>query len=212
MYADGFFGPGPLNPFSTSHDRDINPDFLMKDFENLLKRKPQDVHKRPKLGNDAANRPIQHLHLSSTKPFTALYDRFDDFEDPTYLINQVYYTDYEPDINDYHSEVTRGRDKWLQEAYRDFLQPNRVRNRNQLRASPLINNLFSDVNSPDPATNKEDLDNMTKTKQQLSEEAKELSGPKLYLLKLIEFNKIEVLEKYGFSSATLSQGDMFDDE
>ena len=28
----------------------------------------------------------------------------------------------------------------------------------------------------------------------------------------IEFNKIEVLEKYGFSSATLSQGDMFDDE
>lgn len=40
IYSDGFFGPGPLNPFSSSHDRDINPDFLMKDFENLLKRKP----------------------------------------------------------------------------------------------------------------------------------------------------------------------------
>lgn len=78
----------------------------MKDFENLLKRKPQDVHKRPKFTND---RPIQHLNLSSAKPFTALYDRFDDFDDPTYLINQVYYTDCEADINDYHSEVTRGR-------------------------------------------------------------------------------------------------------
>ena len=37
--AEGFFGPGLLNPFS-SHDKDLNDDFLMKDFENLLKRKP----------------------------------------------------------------------------------------------------------------------------------------------------------------------------
>ena len=29
------------------------------------------------------------------------------------------------------------------------------------------------------------------------------SGPKLYLLKLVEFNKIEVLEKYGFAAATV---------
>ena len=50
-YSEGFFGPGLLNPFSSlsHHDREINEDFLMKDFENLLKRKPQDVHKRPKL-------------------------------------------------------------------------------------------------------------------------------------------------------------------
>lgn len=34
----------------------------------------------------------------------------------------------------------------------------------------------------------------------------------MYLLKLIEFNKIEVLEKYGFAAATINQGDMFDDE
>ena len=40
-YSEGFFGPGLLNPFSSSHlDREINEDFLMKDFENLLKRKP----------------------------------------------------------------------------------------------------------------------------------------------------------------------------
>ena len=42
-----------------------------------------------------------------------LYDRFEDFDDPTYLINQVYYTDNEAAINDYYSEVTRGRDSWL---------------------------------------------------------------------------------------------------
>ena len=112
---NGFFSPGSLsNPFSSlnHHDREINEDFLMKDFENLLRRKPQDVHKRPKLGPDAPQ-VVSHLNLSSTKPFTALYDRFDDFDDPTYLINQVYYTDYEVDINDYHSEVTRGRQNWL---------------------------------------------------------------------------------------------------
>ena len=38
--GEGFFGPGLLNPFSSSHDKDLNDDFLMKDFENLLKRKP----------------------------------------------------------------------------------------------------------------------------------------------------------------------------
>ena len=38
-YAEGFFGPG-LNPFSFTHDKEINEDFLMTDFENLLKRKP----------------------------------------------------------------------------------------------------------------------------------------------------------------------------
>ena len=38
-YSEGFFGPG-LNPFSSAHDKDINEDFLMTDFENLLRRKP----------------------------------------------------------------------------------------------------------------------------------------------------------------------------
>ena len=138
-YSEGFFGPGLLNPFSSSHlDREINEDFLMKDFENLLKRKPQDVHKRPKLS--VPPQIVSHLNLSSTKPFTALYDRFDDFDDPTYLINQVYYTDNDADINDYHSEVTRGRQTWLQEAYRDFL-PSRHQQR---RTTPLINNLFTE--------------------------------------------------------------------
>ncbi len=37
--AEGFFGPG-LNPFSFPHDKELNEDFLMTDFENLLKRKP----------------------------------------------------------------------------------------------------------------------------------------------------------------------------
>ena len=85
--AEGFYGPGLLNPFSSSHDKDLNDDFLMKDFENLLKRKPQDVHKRAKLATDQNAPAIAHLNLSATKPFTALYDRFDDFEDGTYLIN-----------------------------------------------------------------------------------------------------------------------------
>ena len=31
-------------------------------------------------------------------------------------------------------------------------------------------------------------------------------------MKLIEFNKIDVLEKYGFTNTTANQGDMFDDE
>lgn len=35
----GFFGAN-LNPFSSANDKDINEDFLMTDFENLLKRKP----------------------------------------------------------------------------------------------------------------------------------------------------------------------------
>lgn len=38
----------------------------------------------------------------------------------------------------------------------------------------------------------------------LENEKKEIEGPKLYLLKLIEFNKIAILEKHGYSTATLS--------
>lgn len=49
--------------------------------------------------------PIAHLNL--------LYDRFEDLEDSASLIDQVYYTDSEAAINDYHSEVTRGRQNWL---------------------------------------------------------------------------------------------------
>ena len=87
--APGLFGNQKQNPFSATSSQGkelINEDFLMTDFENLLKRKPQDIHKRPKLnGNQTA--PVAHLNLSS-KPYTSsLYDRFEDFEDPTYLIN-----------------------------------------------------------------------------------------------------------------------------
>ena len=71
--------------------------------------------------NDRNNHQISHLNLASAKPFGDLYDRFDDFEDPTYLINQIYYTDSEAVLRDYHSEVTSGRQNWLQDAYRDFL-------------------------------------------------------------------------------------------
>ena len=38
-------------------------------------------------------------------------------------------------------------------------------------------------------------------------------GPKLYLLKLIEYNKIALLEKYGCAGATaLTQSEMYEDE
>ena len=210
--AEGFFGPGLLNPFSSSHDKDLNDDFLMKDFENLLKRKPQDVHKRAKLTTDQNAPAIAHLNLSATKPFTALYDRFDDFEDGTYLINQVYFTDCEAAINDYHSEVTRGRQNWLQDAYRDFL-PQQGKQR-AYRATPLINNLFN-VGTSD--TTETEAQNGQEKDAESSfglgiDNDQMLSGPKLYLLKLIEFNKIDVLEKYGFTNTTANQGDMFDDE
>lgn len=90
----------------------------------------------------------------STKPFTALYNRFEDFEDledfkdPTYLINQLYYTDHEATINDYHSEVTRGRQNWLQEAYRDFLPTSGG------KPTPLINNLFDTATLDDSEAQK----------------------------------------------------------
>ena len=61
-YQDGFFGPGLLNPFKSSHNTDLNEDFLMTDFENLLRSKPQDVHKRMKLSSDSSQ-PIAHLNL-----------------------------------------------------------------------------------------------------------------------------------------------------
>ena len=76
----------------------------MTDFENLLKSKPQDVHKRMKLASESSP-SISHMNL--------LYDRFDDLEDTTSLIDQVYYTDSEAAIGEYHSEVTRGRQNWL---------------------------------------------------------------------------------------------------
>ena len=41
----GFFGPGLLNPFGSSQDGDLKDDFLMADFEKLLRRRPQDIHK-----------------------------------------------------------------------------------------------------------------------------------------------------------------------
>ena len=84
-----------------------------------------------KLSTDAAP-PIAHLNL--------LYDRFEDLEDSASLIDQVYYTDSEAAISDYHSEVTRGRQNWLQEAYRDFLP---MLEHRSYRATPLINNLFA---------------------------------------------------------------------
>ena len=58
----------------------------MTDFENLLRSKPQDVHKRMKLSTDSSQ-PIAHLNLQSARPFADLYERFDDLEDPTYLID-----------------------------------------------------------------------------------------------------------------------------
>jgi hypothetical protein len=42
------------------------------------------------------------------------------------------------------------------------------------------------------------------TATQSSEEESYPQGPKLYLLKLIEFNKIAVLEKYGLSAANIN--------
>lgn len=66
-----------------------------------------------------------------------MFDHIEEFEDPTYLINQLYYTDSEKAINSYLSEVTRGRQNWLQDAYRDFL-PEHFQ-----RRGVKINNLMS---------------------------------------------------------------------
>lgn len=72
-----------------------------------------------------------------------MFDHIEEFEDPTYLINQLYYTDSEKAINSYLSEVTRGRQNWLQDAYRDFL-PDFSK-----RKSVKINNL---INTESPTT------------------------------------------------------------
>ena len=72
-----------------------------------------------------------------------MFDHIEEFEDPTYLINQLYYTDSEKAINSYLSEVTRGRQNWLQDAYRDFL-PDISK-----RKSVKINNL---MNTESPTT------------------------------------------------------------
>ena len=49
---------------------------------------------------------VQQKHSSET---AAMFDHIEEFEDPTYLINQLYYTDSDKAINSYLSEVTRGR-------------------------------------------------------------------------------------------------------
>ena len=48
----GFFGPGLLNPFGSSQDGDLKDDFLMADFEKLLRRRPQDIHKWSSMPSD----------------------------------------------------------------------------------------------------------------------------------------------------------------
>ena len=81
---------------------------------------------------------MQQKHSAAT---SAMFDHIEEFEDPTYLINQLYYTDSEKAVNSYLSEVTRGRQNWLQDAYKDFLP--------ELRSCrPVkINNLMSDAAS-----------------------------------------------------------------
>ena len=86
-YNDGFFRPWSLNPFRSSYEKCLDEDFHMTDFENLLKSKPQDIHKRMKLSSNDNGPSIAHLSLASVNQYNDLYDRFDDFEDPTYLIN-----------------------------------------------------------------------------------------------------------------------------
>jgi hypothetical protein len=75
-----------------------------------------------------------------------------DEDDPSYLLNTLYYTDAISDDEPSPYLDAMKRKKWLFEAYSDFLQTRR-----------------SHISQP--------------------------SGPKTYLLKLIEFNKIALIEK-----------------
>ena len=86
------------------------------------------------IGQFTGNKDNEIKPQSST---SIMFDHIEEFEDPTYLINQLYYTDSEKAINSYLSEVTRGRQNWLQDAYRDFL-PDISK-----RKSVKINNLMS---------------------------------------------------------------------
>lgn len=71
------------------------------------------------------------------------------------------------------------------------------------RVTPLINNLFAepkqsdDKVASDPAEAKPTIGRSAAT-----EDSAMPQGPKLYLLKLIEYNKIALMEKYGYSGAT----------
>ena len=83
------------------------------------------------------------------------------------------------------------------------------------KPTPLINNLFDSANEGEGGSDaaKPDLSSIFFGGIAGDEDESTLQGPKLYLLKLIEFNKIAVLEKFGGSASGISgQGDLFDDE
>ena len=76
-----------------------------------------------------------------------------------------------------------------------------------MRTQPLINNLFTEA---EDGKDKSGLKRPQKSAKDsnllfdLENEKKEIEGPKLYLLKLIEFNKIAILEKQGYSTYSVS--------
>ena len=148
---------------------------------------------------------LNRFKFTGKAPLTAMFED-QELEDTTpYLIHTLYYTDNEQCVNDPSSEVTRGRDNWLVDGFSDA---DAYAKATPYRRPVLINNLFDDTNDGDEGVQSNDSDpKETKNKKiplELLEESSEegvadqISGPKLYLLKLVEFNKIAILEKFGF--------------
>lgn len=78
-------------------------------------------------------------------------------------------------------------------------------NQRGYRTTPLINNLFSDPEL------EEKVDDGSGAKP-LSLDASMRCEPKLYLLKLVEYNKIALWEKYGGALPNFVQSAVFEEE
>jgi hypothetical protein len=89
----------------------------------------------------------------------------------------------------------RGRHNWLVDAYTDA-----TARPAPYRRPVMINNLFEPGQLSSPSESKDKLEEKDDFLDEPIPDEPEISGPKLYLLKLVEFNKVALLEKVGFGA------------
>lgn len=109
--------------------------------------------------------------------------------------------------------MTRGRQNWLQDAYSDYLPKQGVHR--AYRSAPLINNLFDEIDSVADDLKSSEMAGsglLPDSGQTQSDDNQMPQGPKLFLLKLVEYNKIAMLEKSGSSLSLSNYGNLYDEE
>lgn len=86
------------------------------------------------------------------------------------------------------SDVARGRDNWLLDGYSDTSASLPAAYRKPVEINNWVSSLWfgQDKKTPEDILDGSDSD------------GPDISGPKVYLLKLVEFNKIALLEQMGF--------------